>query len=48
MTDETVGPERPAATGGCTIGRARGGASFRNPLLRPGRMPGVGRGQARA
>lgn len=33
MTDETVGPELPAATGGWTNGRARGGASIRNPLL---------------
>lgn len=33
MTDETVGPELPAATGGWTNGRARGGASIRIPLL---------------
>lgn len=48
MTDETVGPELPAATGGWTNGRARGGASIRNQLLRPGRMLGEGREQARA
>lgn len=30
MTDETVGPELPAATGGWTNGRAQGGASIRN------------------
>lgn len=48
MTDEMVGPELPAATGGWTNGRARGGASIRNRLLRPGRMLGVGREQARA
>lgn len=30
MTDETVGPELPAATGGWTNGRAQGGASVRN------------------
>lgn len=46
MTDETVGPELPAATGGWTNGRARGGASIRNRLCRPGRMLSGGREQA--
>lgn len=48
MTDETVGPELPAATGGWTNGRARSGASIRNRLLRPGRMLSGGREWARA
>lgn len=48
MTDETVGPELPAATGGWTNGLTRGGACIRNRLLRPGGMLGWGREQARA
>lgn len=46
MTDETIAPEQPATTGGWTNGRARGGASVRNRLLRSGRMRGGGRAQA--
>lgn len=44
MTDETVGPDLPAATGGRTNGRTRGGCSIRSQLLRPGRMLRVERG----
>ena len=50
MTDDTVGPELPAATGGWTKGRARGGASMRKrfQFRRPGRMLRGGGGGGRA
>lgn len=47
MTDETVGAELPAVTGGWTNGRTRDGAFLRNRLLRCGRMLGAARERAR-
>lgn len=48
MTDETVGPELPAATGGWTNGRARGWSFRQEPIMQAWQMPSGGQERAQA